>query len=450
MLKNFTVKKLIRFVQEDPADNIEKAYDFLEKFYPKLAGYSQFQFLRPMVKDPNNNWHILMDHVFEDIDPGVIDAFFQNFVINGFVDWAPKKDALDKKYDCNIPWTMLIDPTTACNLACDGCWAAQYDDHLNLRFEELDDIIRQGKELGMHVFLFSGGEPLVRKDDVIRLCEKHDDCFFLAFTNGTLIDDAFAEEMLRVKNFVPAISVEGFEAATDSRRGSGTFAQIERAMDILKAHHLPFGVSCAYTSQNTEAIASEEYFDFMVEKGALFAWFFTFMPVGVGSPTELMATPEQREEIYHTIRKFRNEKPIFTIDFWNDSEYVHGCIAGGRNYLHINANGDVEPCAFIHYSDANIREVSLLDALTNPLFRAYRDGQPFNDNLLRPCPLLDNKDRLADMVHASGAKSTDLLNPENVDDLCAKCHDTADMWAETSGKLWEKTLRERKEKVHAR
>jgi MoaA/NifB/PqqE/SkfB family radical SAM enzyme len=66
------------------------------------------------------------------------------------------------------------------------------------------------------LYIYTGGEPLVRKDDLIRLCEKHPDCEFLCFTNGTLIDEEFADEMLRVKNFIPAISLEGFEEATDA------------------------------------------------------------------------------------------------------------------------------------------------------------------------------------------------------------------------------------------
>ena len=51
--------------------------------------------------------------------------------------------------------------------------------------------------------------------------------------------------------------------------------------------------------------------------------------------------------MYEQVRKFRQTKPIFTMDFWNDGEYAGGCIAGGRRYLHINAGGDVDPCVFI-------------------------------------------------------------------------------------------------------
>ncbi len=130
-------------------------------------------------------------------------------------------------------------------------------------------------------------------------------------------------------------------------------------MAILREKHLPFGVSCCYTSRNAEVIGSEEYFDQMIAWGARFCWLFTYMPVGKDAVPELMATAEQRKLMYEQVRRFRRTKPIFTMDFWNDGEYAGGCIAGGRRYLHINAGGDMEPCAFIHYSDSNIREKTL-------------------------------------------------------------------------------------------
>jgi MoaA/NifB/PqqE/SkfB family radical SAM enzyme len=355
-----------------------------------------------------------------------------------FVGW-PIQEANRKKYDFNIPWAILMDPTSACNLKCTGCWAAEYDKNSSLSYETLDSIIEQGKKLGVYFYLYSGGEPLIRKKDIIRLCEKHNDCEFLAFTNGTLIDEAFADEMLRVKNFIPAISIEGFEEATDSRRGKGTYQAVIRAMEILKRKKLIFGTSLCYTRNNTEIIGSEDFFDFMINKGAKFAWFFTYIPVGADAVPDLMVTAEQREFMYRQVRHFRETKPLFTMDFWNDGEYVQGCIAGGRRYLHINANGDIEPCAFIHFSDFNIHEKTLLEALQSPLFRQYRKNQPFNDNMLRPCPLLDNPARLAEMVEKSGAASTDFIQPEDVRSLSAKCMDAAEKWAQTADRLWSES-----------
>ena len=132
---------------------------------------------------------------------------------------------------------------------------------------------------------------------MITLCERHPDCEFLSFTNGTLIDEAFCEELLRVKNFVPAISLEGFETANDGRRGEGVYGKVKHAMKLLKDHKLPFGISTCYTSANYQDITSEEFFDMMIEDGALFAWFFHYMPVGNDAVPELMPNPDQRETV---------------------------------------------------------------------------------------------------------------------------------------------------------
>ena len=129
------------------------------------------------------------------------------------------------------------------------------------------------------------------------------------------------------------------------------------------------------------------------------------------------------------------------MDFQNDAEYVGGCIAGGRRYLHINARGDVEPCVFIHYSNANIRDCSLLDALKSPIFMAYHDGQPFNENMLRPCPMLENPEKLRAMVKATGAKSTDYEAPETVDALCDRTAPYAAAWQPTADALWSACAR---------
>ena len=286
------------------------------------------------------------------------------------------------------------------------------------------------------MYIFTGGEPLVRKKDVIALCEKHSDCEFLSFTNGTLIDEEFCQEMLRVKNFVPAISLEGFEEANDGRRGGGVYDKVMKAMELLKEHRLPFGISVCYTSKNYKDVSSEEFFDMLIDAGALFVWFFHYMPVGNNAAPELLPAPDQRAQMYHRIREFRNTKPIFSMDFQNDAEYVGGCIAGGRRYLHINARGDVEPCVFIHYSNVNIRETTLLDALKSPLFMAYHKGQPFNDNMLRPCPMLENPEKLRQMVKETGAKSTDYESPEEVDALCDRCEPYAQNWKPEAEKLW--------------
>lgn len=437
-LQSFGLKKVLSYLDADPENNIPKVIEWVKRFDKDGIVSNQMNVIEPILQDKNNNWYKLAESLYADIDESVRKKIFENFIINATILGGKRQQSARSKYGCNIPWAILMDPTSACNLHCTGCWAADYGNKLNMDFDTLNSIIEQGKKLGTYMYIYSGGEPLVRKDDIIKLCEKHGDCSFLAFTNATLIDNKFADDMLRVKNFVPAISVEGFEEETDFRRGKGTYKSVVKAMKILKDKKLPFGISCCYTSKNTDVIGSEEYIDDMIAKGAKFAWFFTYIPIGKDAVPELLASAKQREYMYYKIREYRKNKPIFTMDFWNDGEYVNGCIAGGRNYLHINANGDIEPCAFIHYSDTNIHENTLLDAFKRPLFMQYKENQPFNCNHLRPCPLLDNPGRLTNMVEKSNAKSTDVVEPENVHDLSAKCYDVALKWAPVADELWQK------------
>ena len=432
--QNFAINRALNYVEGNPEENLPKLLDMIDTVFPKDWYGEQREAIKKEI-ERKGNWYQLILKLYE-LDPGVRKAFFQNFLFNASLKGSAIIEESREREKCNIPWAILLDPTSACNLHCTGCWAAEYGNRLNLSLETIDSIIKQGKELGVHMYIYTGGEPLVRKADLIKICEMHPDCEFLSFTNGTLIDKDFCKEMLRVKNFVPAISLEGFEEANDSRRGKGVYQKVKNAMALLKENKLPFGISTCYTSRNYNDITSEEFFDYMIESGALFAWFFHYMPVGNSAVTELLPTPEQRETVYHRIRDFRNSKPIFTMDFQNDAEFVGGCIAGGRNYLHINAKGDVEPCVFIHYSNANINDCSLLEALKSPIFMAYHDNQPFNDNMLRPCPMLENPEALREMVKATGAVNTDYESPESVDHLCDKTTPYAENWKGKADELW--------------
>lgn len=443
-IKKFGLEKAFTYLYKDPEANLLKLMDWADKFSGENFP-AQRAAVREAIENPNNAYYPFVRHLLQDVDPEVMTVVAVNFFINANIDGWKKQEALREKYNCNIPWAILLDPTSACNLHCTGCWAAEYGNRLNLTYEEIDDIIRQGKEMGVYLYIYTGGEPLVRKKDIIRLCEEHDDCIFLCFTNGTLIDEAFADDMLRVKNFVPAISLEGFGEATDSRRGEGVYDKVLHAMELLHSRKLFYGISSCYTSMNWDSITSEEYYDMLIAKGAYFIWYFHYMPVGNDASPELLPTPEQREQVYKRIRDYRTRKPLFCMDFQNDAEFVGGCIAGGRRYMHINANGDVDPCVFIHYSDSNIREKTLLETMRSPLFQAYHDGQPFNDNMMQPCPMLENPAKLREMVEKTGAVSTDLQSPESADHLCSKCDSYAACWAPKAEEIWEARKQQKKE-----
>ena len=434
-IKKLGIEQAFKYLYKEPEKNLVRLMDWADRF-SKGEFESQRRTVRQAIEDPDNVYYPYIRHLVNDVDKDVLTTLAVNLFINAsLMGWDVQEEAR-KKYDCNIPWAILLDPTSACNLHCTGCWAAEYGNKLNLTLDEIDSIICQGKELGIYMYIYTGGEPLVRKNDLIRICEKHDDCVFLSFTNATLIDEKFADEMLRVKNFVPAISLEGSEEATDSRRGKGTYKKVIHAMELLHERRLVYGISSCYTSENYESITSDEYYQSLIDLGAYFIWYFHYMPVGNDAVPALLPNPKQRETVYRRVRKLRATKPLFAMDFQNDAEYVGGCIAGGRRYLHINAAGDVDPCVFVHYSNANIRECTLLEALQSPIFMAYHDNQPFNDNMLMPCPMLENPESLRKMVEQSGAHSTDPQSPETAEHLCSKCDSYAACWKTEASRLW--------------
>lgn len=436
VMENIAYKPAFAYLEKDAVGNFPKLLKWADTF-TKGNAYNKTVKLFSQWWEEQTWQGKLMKRILEDTDINYLQRFVLNFFLNTGVKGQTLAKEKSKELGANVPWAILIDPTSACNLKCIGCWAAEYEKHDNMSFEKLDEIITQGKELGIYMYLYSGGEPLVRKKDLIRLADKHNDCAFGAFTNATLIDEDFVQDLLRVGNFIFMISVEGTKEETDARRGKGTYEKIMKAMDLLKNAGIPFGYSACYHSNNYQTIASDEWNDIMIEKGCLFGWLFTYMPIGSGAIIDLIAKPEQRKFMYDRVREMRTYKPIFVMDFWNDGEYVGGCIAGGRRYFHINANGDCEPCAFVHYATHNINDCTLVEALRSPLFKEYQKGQPFSDNLLMPCPFLDNPESLRKLIKISGAHSTQQLDLEDVDTVADRTVPVAEKWKPVADKLWE-------------
>ena len=420
----------------------EKILDTAQKYMDEFDLGINWEYLRRVTLNQGYTLNTYINSMADQLHPNVLKTTLLNLGYEAFYNGTRTIREMRKIHNCNIPWIILMDPTSACNLHCTGCWAAEYGNKLNLTFDEMDSVITQGKELGIYFYMLTGGEPLVRKKDVIALCKKHNDCIFLAYTNGTLVDEELCRQMQEAGNLFLALSLEGKPEVNDLRRGEGVYGKVMHAMELLKENGLVFGTSICYTSQNIESVTSDEFIQMLVEKGCRYSLYFHYMPVGNEASPELLPTVEQRTYMHHRVREIRNMEHgpgLFTMDFQNDGEFVGGCIAGGRNYFHINANGDAEPCVFIHYSNGNIRENTILEILKQPLFMAYHNNQPFNDNMLRPCPMLENPEILQKLVKESGAHSTDLQSPETPEHLCGKCVAYAEKWAPEAKRLWKET-----------
>jgi MoaA/NifB/PqqE/SkfB family radical SAM enzyme len=327
----------------------------------------------------------------------------QKLVENLIFNWVVKGARLRTQHRAQghwVPFFVVISPTMRCNLNCTGCYSGLYSKDGELSEHELDDILCQCKEIGNYFVVFSGGEPYMLRNRLLRLFAKHDDMFFLTFTNGTHLDEPLVGELAHMGNVAPGISIEGYQNETDQRRGRRVYQKALKAIDLLNKYGVMFGISVTYTRDNVDLVTDEKFVEFYVNKGAIFGWYFMFMPIGKDPVLRMVPTPEQRIRCGERVSQLRKQYPMFMADFWNDGPAVGGCLAGARRYLHILNSGRVEPCVFAHFGVDNIREKPLLEACNSPFFTAIRREFPYNaiGNLKRPCMIIDNPGVLRRLV----------------------------------------------------
>lgn len=349
---------------------------------------------------------VTLKHAFNGYSPVVKKKIKENFFINECVKGAAQRAKLKSKLGINIPETMVISPTMKCPLRCRGCYAAQYAKDADLEYAVFDGLITEAKSMGIYFFVISGGEPFVYPR-IWDLLEKHNDCWFQIYTSGVTMNQENALRLAGLGNVNLCISVEGFEKETDFRRGPGHFQKVLKAFANLREAGLPFGFSATATRENNDLIMSENFVEFYKKQGAFFGWYFQYMPIGRSPNFDLVPTPKQRISRFYKMFELRKNQDIFLVDFWNDGCLSGGCIAGGRSYLHINHQGDIEPCVFCQISKENIHTTGLLDALTkSTLFKAIRKRQPYNENLLLPCIMIDNPNVLREVLDEANPQET--------------------------------------------
>jgi len=366
-----------------------------------------------------------------DISPRVRKGLLKALLGNIFLGGKDQLRRFEEEHGYAPPGFLTISPGAACNLHCDRCYAGDLSqaDH-KLEFDLVDRIISDKvKYWGSFFTVISGGEPFMWRSqgmDILDLAEKHDDNYFLIFTNGTLIDPKKAQRMAELGNVTPAISVEGFEEETDKRRGKGVYRKIIQAIENLREVGVPFGVSLTATRDNAELLLSDEFIDFYFhQQNAIYGWIFQYMPIGCKFTLDLLITPQQRLSMYLREKELIEKQKLFIADFWNSGSISDGCLCAGRTggYFYIDWNGNVMPCVFTPYSTHNVRELyqnggDINTLVETPFFKAVRKWQseygymqPSHKvgNEITPCPIRDHHRRFHQIVKEQHAKA---INPE--------------------------------------
>jgi len=328
-----------------------------------------------------------------------------HFLMNQFLEGTNQRKDFASRTGFYPPRAMLISPTMQCNLHCYGCYAGDYSRDGEVEAEEIHRIFNEAEEMGIHLVVVLGGEPFLRKD-LFDIYKDHPKMFFHVFTHGGFLDEVTVGKIADLGNVSPAVSLEGYETETDQRRGKGHFQKVMRGLALLREAKVLFACSLTQTKENTDLLASDEYIDFLIGQGAILIWYFMCLPIGRNPDIRWMPVPWQRDQLRKALVRFRAAKPILFVDFWNDGRLTNGCMAGGKMYFHINAQGDVEPCVFCHFASDNIKGKSLLEVLNSPFFKTIRSRQPYLGNLLRPCMLIDRPEVGREMASLPGVYFT--------------------------------------------
>ena len=316
---------------------------------------------------------------------------------------ASKKRRIAEDGGEHIPPFLIASITSQCNLHCAGCYSrcnhATVDSEpvKQLTGDEWLRIFDEADELGISFIILAGGEPMLRRD-VIEAAGQKQNILFPVFTNGTFIDERYFTLFDRCRNLVPVMSIEGSRQVTDERRGEGIYDKLTANMDEFKKRGLIFGASVTVTSQNIEEVTSQTFLESLAEKGCKTVIFVEYVPMTDDSRS-LALSDSDRDDLMNAIQHIREKNSdMVLIAFPGDEKSSGGCVAAGRGFFHINSHGGAEPCPFSPYSDINVKNTSLREAMHSPLFTALRDGSILMDDHTGGCVLFEKRDMVEALI----------------------------------------------------
>lgn len=350
-----------------------------------------------------------VEHILKDSISACLKNPKESLFLLKFSKHARKATKIRQKYSetgQNIPVFLIASITSNCNLHCTGCYsrandACGDDEPANqLSPSQWDDIFKQAKEIGISFIVLAGGEPLLRQDVILK-ASKYSEILFPIFTNGTMLNEDYLKLFDENRNLVPILSIEGDENFTDSRRGKGIYKQLIGAMDMLNKNNIIFGNSFTFTKENLPDLLSKENIDKLHDLGCKVVFFIEYVPMDEET-INLAPGDSERELLLEGLDYLRREyDDMLFMSFPGDEKTSGGCLAAGRGFFHINSHGGAEPCPASPYSDINVKDTSLIEALDSKLFKSLRDDGILIDDHKGGCVLFEHKDEVERLLEAN-------------------------------------------------
>jgi len=354
-----------------------------------LVGLVRRQFSNPRIGD-------LYRDIRAYLPPDRFREFRRSWVTNNLIRGPRRRRRMERRHGCALPAIINVSPTEACNLRCRGCYASAYTRGLEMSEAQLEGLVSDARELGIHFIGLLGGEPLLRKD-LLPLLGRHKDVAFRISTNGTLLDDEIVGWLKGLGNVVIFFSLEGFEADTDWWRGEGVYRRIVEGMRWLRQERVLFGFSALLHARNVTAVASPEFLDAMAAEGNRFGLFFPYGPVGMNQHFDLALAESEVSDAFERIDEMQTAYNMLLLKEGGCSPsrpgrtLEQGCRAGLT--VHVTPDGNVEPCNGIQFHTENALEKGLLGVFCSPFYRAIHGCARDNDGrciaIFEPAQVID-------------------------------------------------------------
>jgi MoaA/NifB/PqqE/SkfB family radical SAM enzyme len=312
-----------------------------------------------------------------------------------------------KALGVQVPAVMIVSITRQCNLSCKGCYmkAQHREPGPEMTPGQIRSVIGQAGDLGVSFIVFAGGEPLVRRGEILTLAREFPGIIFGVITNGLLIDEHLAESFAARRNIVPLISFEGLRGETDARRGKGVYGRLMKTCSLLGQAGVFFGCSLTVTKSNHALVTDEAFIRRMIDAGCTVFTFVEYVPVQEGTE-DLVLTGEQRAALIGCLRTYPRRFPALFIGFPGDEDVFGGCLSSGRGFIHVSATGDLEPCPAAPFSDANLTRIPLREALRSRFLGEIRKHHERLTEAKGGCALWTNRAWVASLLGGPDRKDS--------------------------------------------
>jgi MoaA/NifB/PqqE/SkfB family radical SAM enzyme len=302
------------------------------------------------------------------------------------------------KRGIHVPPLMIASVTKRCNLKCRGCYV-QVNALLRsaeIKKERWLEVIKEARDLGISFIILAGGEPLMRPE-LLNITRKFPEVIFLLFTNAQLINKDIIGNFKKQKNLLPIVSIEGSREETNHRRGKGVYEKIQKVITGLNSKGIPFGISATVTKDNFNTLTSESFVRYFIDNRCKVFFFLEYVPVE--KETEyLVIDNNRRGKLLNLMSEFESKYPGLFITFPGNEEKFGGCLSAGRGFIHISPEGNLEPCPVAPYSDTNLNDISLKDALKSNLLRVIRQNHDKLSETNNGCALWNNRDWVRSLI----------------------------------------------------